>query len=112
MVKLSYHKAFTEKLLAHIDVEKPHDLQNIRNLLDIVVACGNIVIAWNHISEALMIKCFQKAGFIDSIPNYQEPELAPDHNLWGNMQKALQINIPFEKYATADDNIETSEDLN
>ena len=111
MVKLSYHKAITVKVLVCIDVEQANDLKDILNSLDFVVACENIIIAWNHISEALSIKCFQKAGFIDSVPNCPEPELAPDCNLWDNIQRALQINIPFEQYATADNIIETSEDL-
>ena len=46
-----------------------------------------------------------------SVPNRREPERAPDQNLWDNIQRALQISIPFEQYATADDNIETNEDL-
>ena len=110
--KLAYHKAITENVVAHTDAEKPDDSQNIMNSLNFVVACENIMPAWNHISEeALIVKCFQKAGFIVSVPNHPEPEPAPDHNLWDNIQRALQINIPFEQYATADDNIDTSEDL-
>ena len=109
--KLSYHKAITKKVLACIDVEKPDDFKDIINSLDFVEACKNIMAAWNHISEALIIKCFQKADFIDSVPNCPEPELAPDHILWDNIQRALQINILFEQYATADDTIQTSEDL-
>ena len=109
VVKLSYHKAITEKVLAHIDADKPDNLQNIMNSLDFVVACENIMAAWNHMLEALIVKCFHKAGFIVSLPNHPEPEPASDHNLWDNIQRALQINIPFEQYATADDNIDTSE---
>ena len=81
------------------------------NSLDFVVACENIVAAWNHISEALIVKCFQKAGFIVSVPYHPEHEPAPDHNLWDNIQRALQINVLFEQYAIAKDNIDTSEDL-
>ena len=43
VVKLSYCKAITEKVLAHIDADKPDDLQNIVNSLDFVVACENIM---------------------------------------------------------------------
>ena len=50
-------------------------------------------------------------GFILSVSNCPEPEPALDCNLWDNIQRALQINVPFEQYATADDNIDTSEDL-
>ena len=60
------------------------------------MACENIMAAWNHFAEALIIKCFQKAGFIDSVWNHPEPEPAPDCNLW-DIQKALQINIQFEQ---------------
>ena len=111
VVKLSYCKAITEKVLAGTDADKPDDLQNIMNFLDFVVACQNIVAVWNHMSEALIVKCFQKAGFIVSVPNCPEPEPAPDCNLSHNIQRALQINIPFEQYATADDNTDTSEDI-
>ena len=111
MVKLAYCKAITGNVLACIDADKPDNLQNIMNSLDFVVACENIVAAWNHMSEALIVKCFHKAGFIVSIPNHPEPESVPDCNLWDNIQRVLQINVPFEQYATADDNIDTSEDL-
>ena len=47
-------------------------------------------------SEALIVKCFHKAGFIVSVPNCPEPEPAPDHSLWDNIQRALQINVLFE----------------
>ena len=110
MVKLSYCKAITEKVLACIDADKPDNLQNIMNSLDFVMACENMA-AWNHVSEALIVKCFHKVGFIVSVPNCPEPEPAPDHNLWDNIQRVLQINILFEQYATTDNNIDTSEDL-
>ena len=86
VVKFFYCKAITEKVLAHIDRDKPDDLQNVMNLLDFVMACKNIVAAWNNVSEALIVKCFQKADFIVSVPNCPEPEPAPDHNLWDNIQ--------------------------
>ena len=111
VVKLAYCKAITKKVLACIDAGRPDTLQNIMRSLDFVVACENIIAAWNHVSEALIIKCFHKAGFIVSVPNQPEPEPAPDRNLWDNIQRTLQINVPFEQYATADDNIETNEDL-
>ena len=111
VVKLSYCKAITEKVLACIDADKPDNLQNIMRSLDFVVACENIIAAWNHVSEALIVKYFHKAGFIVSVPNCPEPEPAPDQTLWDNIQRALQINVPFEQYATADNNIDTNEDL-
>ena len=69
VVKLSYRKAITENVLACIHADKPDNLQNIMRSLDFVVACENIVAAWNHMSEALIIKCFHKVGFIVSVPN-------------------------------------------
>ena len=76
-----------------------------------MVACEDIIAAWNHMLEALIVKCFHKVGFIVSVPNCPETEPAPDQNLWDNIQTALQINVPFEQYATADNNIDTNEDL-
>ena len=111
VVKLSYCKAITEKVLACTDVDKPDNFQSIMSSLDFVVAYENIVAAWN-VLEALIVKCFHKAGFIVSVPNCPEPEPAPDRNLWDNIQGVLQINVPFEQYATADDNIDTNEGLN
>ena len=111
VLKLSYCKAITENVLPHIDADKPDNLQDIMSSLDFVVACEFFVPAWNHMSEALIVKCFHKVGFIVSVPNCPEPEPAPDWNLWDNIQRVLPINIPFEQYATSDDNIDTNEDL-
>ena len=69
VVKLAYCKAITEKVLACIDADRPDTLQYIMRSLDFVVACENIVAAWNHVSEVLIIKCFHKAGFIISVPS-------------------------------------------
>ena len=55
VIKLSYHKAITEKVLARIDADKPDNLQNIMSSLDFVVACENIMAAWNHVLEALIV---------------------------------------------------------
>ena len=50
VVKLSYCKAITKNVLACIDADKPDNLQNIMRQLDFVMACENIVAAWNHMS--------------------------------------------------------------
>ena len=39
VVKLSYHKAITEKVLAHIDADKPDNLQNIMQFTGL---CGGM----------------------------------------------------------------------
>ena len=45
------------------------------------------------------------------VPPCPEPEPHPDHNLWDNVQRLLNINVPFEEFVTSDDNVETSEEL-
>ena len=45
------------------------------------------------------------------VPTHQEPEQCPDHNLWDNVQRLLDINVPFEEFAMSHDSVETSEEL-
>ena len=51
--------------------------------------------------------CFHKAGFLISVPAAPEPEW----NIWDNLQRVFDVQVPFETHATADDNVETSERL-
>ena len=45
------------------------------------------------------------------VPTCPEPEPHPDCNLWDNVQRLLNINVPFEEFVMSDDNVETSEEL-
>ena len=81
------------------------------NEFEILTACENIVAAWEYITAQLIAKCFHHAGFIISVPT--APELKPEpRNIWDNMQQILNVQVPFNKYTTADDIMETTERLN
>ena len=57
----------------------------------------------------LIEKCFQKAGFICSVPTAPETERDPSRNIWDNIQLVLKVQVPFADYATTDDAVETTE---
>ena len=87
------------------------ELKEVMKALDIVVACKNIVTAWNYITDTLIQKCFQEEGFLTMVPTHPDPEPHPDCNLWDNIQRFININVPFEEFAKSDDNVETSIEL-
>ena len=109
-VKMFYHNAITERIWAHVDKDK-EELKEVMNILDFVVVCENTVDAWNYITDTLIQKIFQKAGFITMVPTCPKPEPHTDCNLWDNVQRLPDINVPFEEFAMSDDNVETSEEL-
>ena len=73
--------------------------------------CENIVAAWDYVTPQLIDKCFHRAGFICSVPTAPEPEPEPERNVWDNIQQILNVQVPFSEYATADDQVETTERL-
>ena len=102
--------AITKRIWALVNKDK-EELKEVVKALDFVMALENIVAAWNYITDTLIQKCFQDAGFITMVQTHPEPEPHPDHNLWGNVQRLLNINVPFEEFTTSDNNVETSEEL-
>ena len=74
---------------------------------DFVTACENIVAAWDYVIAQLIEKCFHMAGFIYSVPTASEPE----KNVRDNIQQILNVQVPFNEYATADDQVEMIERL-
>ena len=100
--KLQYHTLTTQKFLRLVVTED--DVKEIMGGLDITVACANIVAAQNYVSDKLIIKCFHKAGYLISVPTAPEPE----KNIWDNLERVLNVQVPYETYVTADDHMETS----
>ena len=66
-----------------MDSEK--DIQKVMLGFDFVTAYKNIVAAWDYVSVHLIEKCFQKAGFISSVPTAPETEPESSRNIWDNM---------------------------
>ena len=92
-----------------MDSEK--DIKKVILGFDFVTACKNIVAAWDYVSVHLIEKCFQKAGFICSVPTAPEAEPEPPRNIWDNMQEVLKVQVPFADYANADDAVKMGKRL-
>ena len=74
-----------------------------------LTACENIVATLDCVTPQLIEKCFHRAGFICSVQTVPEPE--PERNIWDNIQQILNVQVPFSKYATADDQVEMTDRL-
>lgn len=113
--KMQYRKLLTLNYLQGI--ENMEEAKKIMKGFDFVVACQVLNEAWKYVSESLIAKCFSKAGFIHEgivapAPEHEpEPEPALERNIWDRIQRALDIEVPFEEYATADDDVQAGERL-
>ena len=103
--KLHYRKILNTEYLDGI--ERQEDAKKILKGFDFILACDAIVKSWDLVKESFIEKCFSKAGLISSVTPEPEPEPAPPCNIWDNIQHALDVDVSFEEYALADDNIET-----
>lgn len=99
-------------------IENNEDARTImRTKLNLKVACDMVVNAWQKVKPDMIQKCFDKAGFTcnaDRVPEDSDDsneDMQPERNVWESIQQALGVNISFEDYATADDEIETTEHL-
>ena len=96
--KVQYHTIPKNKLVQMLDNEK--DVKKVMADFDFITDCGNIVPACDSVTPQLTEKCFNRAGFICSVPTAPEPE--PERNVWDNIQQILNVQNPFSEYATAD----------
>ena len=109
IAKLQYRKLMTVDYLKGI--ENNEDAAKVLKAFDFVVACQTIVKAWDYVKPAFIEKCFSKAGFITSVAPEPEPEPAPERNIWDSITRALDVDVTFEEYALADDNVETAQHM-
>ena len=87
--------------------------------IDFVVAYQTLVKSWNLVTNDLITECFTRcfpclkedgtAGDGTDDDNVNKVVPVPDRNLWDNIQQVLQVCVPFEDYATADDAYDSSE---
>lgn len=113
MVKLYYRKLLAQLYLDGIENnDSAKDI--MRKNLNLKVACDMVVKCWGKVKPSLIANCFRKAGFVSGVTPEEDPEgtdARPDRNLWEAIQTALNVNISFEDYATADDDIQSSDHL-
>ena len=117
VTKCHYRKMICELYLDGI--ENKLQAKQIMRDIDFVVACQTLVKSWNLVTDDLITKCFTRcypclkedgtAGDGTDDDNVNEVVPAPDRNLWDNIQQVLQVCVPFEDYATADDAYDSSE---
>ena len=120
VTKCHYRKMICELYLDGI--ENKLQAKQIMIDIDFVVACQTLVKSWNLVTDDLITKCFTRcypclkedgSGGDDGTDddNVNEVVPAPDRNLWDNIQQVLQVCVPFEDYATADDAYDSSEQV-
>ena len=102
---MQYHTILNSKLVQMLNNE--YNVKKVMAGFDFITACENIVAARDY--PQLIQKCFNRAGFICSVPTAPEPEL--ERNVWDIIQQILNIQVPFSEYATADDQVKTTERL-
>ena len=68
-VKMFYCNAITKRIWACVDKDK-EELKEVMKALDFWWHVKNIVAAWNYITDTLIQKCFQKAGFITMVTTH------------------------------------------
>ena len=120
VTKCHYRKMICELYLDGI--ENKLQAKQIMRDIDFVVACQTLVKSWNLVTDDLITKCFTRCypclkedgtagdgGDDTDDDNVNEVVPAPDRNLWDNIQQVLQVCVPFEDYATADDAYDSSE---
>ena len=115
VTKCHYRKMICELYLDGIE-NKMQAKQIMRNI-DFVVACQTLVKSWDLVTSELITKCFTrcypclKDGDTDAAEDDTTDDIvpAPRRNLWDNLQQVLQVHVPFEDYATADDAYDSCE---
>ena len=119
VTKCHYRKMICEMYLDGIE-NKIQAKQIMRNI-DFVIACQTLVKAWNLVTVDLITKCFTRCfpclkengdgdnDGNDDVDDVNEIAPAPPRNLWENIQQVLQVRVPFEQYATADDAYDSCE---
>lgn len=108
VVKLYYRKMIALQFLDGIENHE-HAKDIMKTRLNLKIACDMLVNCWNKVTPTLIQNCFRKAGFLASEMEEVIPEPAPDRNVWDAIQQALNVDLPFDTYATADDGLETTE---
>ena len=119
VTKCHYRKMICELYLDGIE-DKLQAKQIMRDI-DFVVACQTLVKSWNLVTDDLITKCFTRcypclkedgtAGDGTDDDNVNEVVPAPDRNFWDNIQQVLQVCVPCEDYATADDAYDSIEQV-
>ena len=117
VTKCHYRKMICELYLDGI--ENKLQAKQIMRDIDFVVACQTLVKSWNLVTDDLITKCFTRcypclkedgsAGDGTDDDNVNEVVPAPDRNLWDNIRQVLQVRVPSEDYATADDAYDSSD---
>ena len=117
VTKCHYRKMICELYLDGI--ENKLQAKQIMRDIDFVVACQTLVKSWNLVTDDLITKCFTRCypclkegdgdGAVENEDNIDNIVPAPHRNLWDNIQQVLQVRMPFEDYATADDAYDSSE---
>ena len=102
--KLHYHTLTTQKFLRTLNTED--DMKEIMAGLDFIIACENIVAALNYISDRLIKSASIKQASWTASQQHQSLNKTSRITY-----QVLNVQVPVENYATADDNVEASERL-
>lgn len=109
-VKCSYRRMLAELYLQGIE-NKEDAKQIIKQKFNFKNACDMVDKAWKKVSPITIQNCFGKAGFITTVPAREEEMPHPDTDTWTHIQQTLDVHMPFDEFATADDSVETTDHL-
>ncbi|XP_012938262.1 tigger transposable element-derived protein 4 [Aplysia californica] len=114
-LKQHYRKIVLQKLIARLDEGKDVGLFD-QNILE---AMYDLKTAWNNVSAATVVNCFQFAGF-QSIESSEQASHLPscssnqcrEYDLFGRFaQDILPQDVTFQQYLSVDEAVHTCEEL-
>lgn len=111
IVKIFYRKMLGQTYLAGIETGD-EARKVIRKNFNLKIACDMISKCWKKVKPSLVENCFSKAGFIAGPVQREDPEdVQIERNLWDCIQGTFNVNLTFEDFATADDDVASTEHL-
>lgn len=108
LVKVGYRASISDMYLDGI--QNNEEAKVVMKKINIKVVCDLVVSAWASVKATTIQNCFSKAGILHHVPLPLQTS-GPSTEVWDRVQVALDVDVEFEAYATADDTVESSQHL-
>lgn len=106
-IKSKYRVKIARKLLALLEIKETIEPKDI----DLYEAILMLKESWDEVSSTTIKNCFTKSGFtINEQQIENESEELTEFGDWNELSDRLAINLSFDEYVTADDDVMTSPD--